>query len=728
MKRLIKICLAIFFGAMFISANAPLKISVVFDKGIPELEFAVQEFQKACNASGIEFFTTTVKDAIVIKFAYDKSLGKEAYKIEQKNKTILVTGGDANGLMYAGLELTENLQAGKDLLKTGTLTGEPYMPYRGIKFNIPLDARTPSYDDTGDAAQKNIETMWEFDFWKNFLDNMARYRYNLLTLWSLHPYPSMVKVPGYEDVALNDVCVYTGTVTYKTNMKWKGEDIQNPLKLKVVKKMTIDEKIDFWKKVFKYADDRGIDIHMYHWNIFVNGAKGKYGIQEQQDSPVTVDYMKKSVKQFLLTYPTIKGIGVTAGENVNNTLKGEYSTENWIWLTYGKAIMEAKAINPEINVTFIFRQHQSEMNLIANAFKDYKGPFDTEFKYSRARMFSSTAPPWFDSIYRAQVEKYKIKVWMNVRNDDIFTFRWANPEYANAYIKNMPGNLMSGYFWGPDGYVYGRVFNSKNPEALPKYEIDKQWFMFMIWGRAGYNPDLPASYYIDRISVHFPGTDAKSLYNTWKCTSDVIEWVDKIHFRQNDAEFLAESCFDIVRFHDLNNFSRQPCMPEQGVCSIGDFVLNGKVAGELTPFEVAEKLDVASKNLLEGAAKIKAGNNMELQQTLGDFISMGYLAEYYAYKIRGATNISIYRLTGDEKYKSQAVAELEGAVSSWINYAKSATTYYTPQLFARTQILDWNATIENVREDVNIALNAKKGEPVAVSGTNKIWERDMTKQ
>jgi Glycosyl hydrolase family 20, domain 2 len=728
MKRLITTFPAILFGAIFLSTVVPVKISVSYDKGIPALEFAVNELQKACKTRNIEFLMTPDKNSIGISFAYDKTLGKEAYRIEQKNNTLLVTGGDANGLMYAGIELAENIQAGKDLLKTGTLTGAPYMPYRGIKFNIPLDARTPSYDDTGDAAQNNIETMWEFDFWKNFLDNMARYRYNLLTLWSLHPYPSMVKVPGYEDVALNDVCVYTGPVTYKTNMKWKGENNQNPNNLKVVKKITIDEKIVFWQKVFKYADDRGIDIHMYHWNVFVNGAEGKYGIQEKQDSPITTDYMKKSVKQFLLTYPTIKGIGVTAGENVNNTLKGEYSTENWIWLTYGKAIMEARAINPEINVTFIFRQHQSDMNLIADAFKDYKGPFDTEFKYSRARMFSSTTQPWFDKIYREQVEKYKIKVWMNVRNDDIFTFRWGNPEYANTFIRNMPKSLMSGYFWGPDGYVYGHVFNSKNAEALPKYEIDKQWFMFMIWGRAGYNPDLPSSFYIDRISAHFPGIDANLLYNTWKSTSDVIEWVDKIHFRQNDAEFLAESCFDIVRFHDVNNFCRQPCMPEQGVSSIGDFVLNGKVTGELTPFEVAEKLDKASKNLLEGAAEIKAGNNMELQETLGDLISLGYLAQYYAHKVRGATNLSQFRLKGDEKYKSQAVSELKGALASWISYSNSATTYYKPQLFARTQMLDWNATIENVKEDVNIAINAKKGEPVSVSGTNKIWERDMSKQ
>ena len=30
-----------------------------------------------------------------------------------------------------------------------------------IKFNIPLDARAPSYDDTGSAAEENIVHMWD---------------------------------------------------------------------------------------------------------------------------------------------------------------------------------------------------------------------------------------------------------------------------------------------------------------------------------------------------------------------------------------------------------------------------------------------------------------------------------------------------------------------------------------------------------------------------------------
>ena len=53
---------------------------------------------------------------------------------------------------------------------------KPYLARRGLKFNIPFDARSPSYDDTGTAAHKNIPVMWEFSFWREFLDTLAQNR------------------------------------------------------------------------------------------------------------------------------------------------------------------------------------------------------------------------------------------------------------------------------------------------------------------------------------------------------------------------------------------------------------------------------------------------------------------------------------------------------------------------------------------------------------------------
>ena len=43
------------------------------------------------------------------------------------------------------------------------------------------------------------------DFWTRYLDEMARHRYNTLSLWSLSPFPSLVRVPEYPKTALADV-------------------------------------------------------------------------------------------------------------------------------------------------------------------------------------------------------------------------------------------------------------------------------------------------------------------------------------------------------------------------------------------------------------------------------------------------------------------------------------------------------------------------------------------
>ncbi|MDB5010427.1 MAG: hypothetical protein JWQ06_1216, partial [Mucilaginibacter sp.] len=443
-------------------------VYIQYNKAIPAEAFGVEQLVKAFSKRHIRINNVKTIESLVIKAVINSDLPKQAYAYKKQGADYVLSGGDAVGVMYGLTELAEQVALGKSIFGITSFSGKPYIEKRGLKFNIPLDARTPSYADSGFAAQHNIATMWDFNYWKNFLDNMARYRYNVLSLWNLHQFPSMVKVPEYPDVALNDVYV--------------REDVHDGTKLYMVKKISIDEKIAYWKKVFKYAEDRGIDIQWYNWSVFVSGAEGKDGIKWAQDDPVTVDYTRKSVKQFLLTYPDVKAIGITAGEHLDTKQTGQYSIENWLAMTYGKGIMDAKAANPDLNVSLIFRQHYTRLDIIKAAFKDYTGPFQTEFKYARARMYATVNPPWFDSIYRADVVKYKVKCWQNIRNDDIFIYRWGDPVFAARFIKNIPLDVTAGFVMGPDGYMYGKDFASKNPALYGEYEIDKNWYNFMIWG------------------------------------------------------------------------------------------------------------------------------------------------------------------------------------------------------------------------------------------------------
>ena len=87
----------------------------------------------------------------------------------------------------------------------------------------------------------------------------------------------------------------------------------------------------------------------------------------------------------------------------------------------------------------------------------------------------------------------------------------------------------------------------------------------------------------------------------------------------------------------------------------------------------------------------------------------------------------MYRVHGIEEYKKKAVELLEQAVQAWANYTEAATTYYYPQLYARTQLLDWEANLEHVKHDVEIARKAKHGDKVNVGDYVRLWERDKTR-
>ena len=114
-----------------------------------------------------------------------KTLGEQDYVLRVTTagdtKTICAIGGNRIGAMYGGFHLGEMVKAfGLEAIKNEDQS--PYIAKRGIKFNIPLDDRLPSHDDRGTAAQTNIKHMWDFNFWTEYLDVLARQRYNVLSL------------------------------------------------------------------------------------------------------------------------------------------------------------------------------------------------------------------------------------------------------------------------------------------------------------------------------------------------------------------------------------------------------------------------------------------------------------------------------------------------------------------------------------------------------------------
>ena len=386
------------------------KITIQIGSADKQVAFAADEIKKSAESKGyvvtlVKSLNAKSKDEMIVKIISDSDLsvktsgvdnlktpqqfGWQCFSIRVKEtggqKVIYILAGDNTGAMYGGLDIAEAIRL-KTINFISDSDSKPYLERRGIKFNIPLDLRTPSYTEMSDAAQQNIPVMWDMDFWQQQFDEMARNRYNVISLWNLDPFPSLVKIPEFPKVALNDV--WRTKIKLDDNYSLSGSGYLTPAMLnnyEVVKKITIDEKIEFWRKVMAYAHNRGIEVYWFTWNIFTYGAQGKYGIDDRQNNDTTIAYVRSAVRQMVLTYPYLAGIGITAGENMDGD-KSKYTNEEWLRKTYGKGIEDALLKQPGRNFKLIHRFHQTNLSNILDAFKKYPGIMDLSYKYAIAHM------------------------------------------------------------------------------------------------------------------------------------------------------------------------------------------------------------------------------------------------------------------------------------------------------------------------------------------------------
>lgn len=674
----------------------------------PPLQFAAAEIEHAVNGR---------VPAIEVSLEIETNGSPQSYRILREGTGLRVVGGDAIGAMYGGLDVAEAIRLGA-VADIKPDEHRPFVAQRGIKFNIPLDLRTPSYSDSSDAAQANLPEMWDRNFWREFLDEMARQRFNVLSLWNLNPFPSIVKVPEFPDVALNDVLRgRRGDFNERSSMNdrqmFRPEMLQGA---EVVKRMTIEEKIAFWRDVMRMAKDRGIDVYWFTWNTFLFTEEGKDGMKRSEPDGQMLRYFRASVRETVKTYPLLAGIGITAGENMSSRM-GSLSREQWLWQAYGEGIRDALKDQPNRQFRFIHRLHQTEVGEIEREWTNYPGPFDLSFKYAGAHIYGMTNPPLIKPLLPELSPK--MRTWLTVRDDDIYSFRWGDPQYARGFIRAMPGpDKLAGFYMGPDGYNWGREAMDVEPESPHQLVMQKQWFSFMLWGRLSYDPDLPDGLFEKTIATHFPEVSAKDLLAAWTAASQVLPEITRFIWEPNDYQWLPEACSShpsYKGFYTVTDFMRGTGMPESGDLNIRqwrDRLLKNQQMDGLTPLEVAARLRDEAQSALRGLDTLRprAGQNKELRQTLGDIEAQARLGQYYAAKIEGASELALFDATTNQTHQATAVKHLEDALNSWREYVTAYTNQYKqPLLYNRVGVVDIPKFADKVAADIELVRQWKPG-------------------
>lgn len=731
------------------------------DGSSPQLDFAKSEIDAAIAGSGRNvriILTESEKRALEVAEKYDvepmASAAWQSYSIRfvPGDKIYMVLAANPDGAMYGGLDLAEAIRIGT-LDSIANSDHSPRIERRGIKFNIPLDMRTPSYSDVSFAGQANIPVMWDMDFWHGFLDDMARYRYNALTLWNLHPFPSMVKVPEFPDVALDDVQRSTLPID-QLGFSLNGRKAVTDEMLdnyEVVREMTIDQKIGFWRDVMAYADGRGVEVYIFTWNIFTFGAGGKHGIatrdstvEERQTDDTTINYFRASVRELVDTYPSLDGIGITAGEQME-VIEGKYSKEWWLRNTYGAGVEDALKDEPERAFRFIHRTHQavprhitggeewSGGQYIAQDWADFDHHFELSFKYAQAHMYSHENLPFIKATLPHLSPD--LRTWLTVRNDDVYSFDWGDPDYVRRFINAMPGaDKVAGIYIGPDGYTWGNEFLSKR-EGSRRRVSEHQQYMFRLWGYLAYDPDIPDDRFKASLATRHPGVDGDALFEAMASASRVYPLTTSFFWRPLDFQWLPEACFGWHRgykkigyrsFYTVEDFMNNVPLEGSGVISIAkwaeacgsgvsrDCVPDVKKSGSRltplqqdtqTPMQVAEQLETNARRALELLNGVESqAESYEWTETRNDIRSMSLLGLYYAEKIRGAAYLALFIDRGDESMQAASVLHLKKALEYWDAYTAAYTELrHQPLYYNRHRWIDLRMLRHDVAKDVAIA-------------------------
>ena len=716
------------FALSFPAIAASLELATDSATGAPG-KFATEEIRREAATKGIILNSEGNATRIALTVFKEGKAVAQSYSIRVQNeggrRTITVRGADATGAMYGGLDIAEAIRIGTfDSLQDSDHT--PHIERRGIKLNTPLDLRTPSYSDNSTSAQANIPEMWSMDFWHELLDRMARDRFNVLTLWNLHPFPSIVRVPEYPKVALDDVWRTTADLVKPfDSFTTLGTSVLQPWMLEkpeVVKRITIDQKIAFWREVMNYANDRGIEVYWFTWNVFTFGTGGQYGITDKLDNATTRDYFRKSVRETVLTYPRLAGIGITAGENMK-TDGGSKAKEDWLWAAYGEGLRDALKIQPERKFRLIHRLHETGLGPILKQWSEYPGPFELSYKYAVAHMYASRAPSFIKEVLPEITPEHR--TWLTVRNDDIYSFRWGDPVFARDFINNMPGpDKLAGYYMGPDGYIWGRDFLSRDAvgkDGRRQLVWDRQWFSFNLWGRLSYDPSLPDSHFQRLLGAQHPSVSAEKLLAASEASSRIIPQVTRYNWGSIDVHWYPEANLShpaqYKGFYTVRHFMEGKTMPGEDVLSITAWrekLHAGKTITAQTPPEVAAALERDADTTLQLVADLQkraATTDKDLTLTLGDYEAQAWLGRYFAAKIRAAIDLAEFNASADVAAQASSLTHLENALAHWKQYAALYDRQYTPQLLNRVGPTDIPALTAKAAEDIEIVRTWKPGTP-----------------
>lgn len=636
-----------------------------------------------------------------------RRIKKEGFQIARcrsANKDLLcILARNQTGAMYGTLDLAEQIRIDNGLSNVEEKISNPRFEFRAIKFNLPWSSYRPSENQ---AMNLHTETCRSLRFWQRFLDMMAENRFNVLSLWNLHPFTYMIRPKGFPEA-----CPFSD----RELAEWQR----------------------FWRRLFRMAKERGIETYIVNWNIVVSPEFAKaHGMKERNDkSEIVREYTRQCVTQVINEYDELTGLGVTLADWMNNMTPRE--REDWIQETFIKGIKQAKRPAKFIHRSVLAGSPLEMRRVIDEA--NFPDPVWVEIKFNWSHGHSTprlsithdySSGQIDERFWQPKPENYRI-AWM-IRNEDFFILRWGQPDFIREHIAVNGRDYVGGYFIGSEGYIPAKEYAHKPDKHLTwEYAFEKQWLFYKLWGRLLYDPNTPDNVFAAEFDRRHGSDIGDKLLEAYALASRMPLRLASFHRATWDYTLYSEGFLapaqtgfndKVSAFISIDELIRHKTL-DPTYLSIFDYVKaivgNDQVERSLlTPLQLAEDLEKDGKRALELVESLRnraRQNTHTLNCEIADVQAWAYLSLYFADKLRAGVALETFRKTKAKEQQRKSVALLESAATHWAELIEVTKQHYHPipavQL-SRSQkepnaVFSWERYSDQVKRDIQIAQAAK---------------------
>ncbi len=603
-------------------------------------------------------------------------------QIQGDKKILIISGTGDRGLMYALLEITQQIEtfdginSWYDSIKE--ISESPQVPVRSMAVLL---------------HNEDLEKDWYYSkaFWQNYFGMLAANRWNTFNMIFSHQTPYLSPLYAFHI----DVDQHPEVRALELS---KEQQIKN---------------LEMLKYISFLAKSRGIDFTLGIWQQIAWEGKNQGRQQESMVKGLTRknmhSYTYLALKKILMECPDINAVQL----RINHESGIDYDEQTEFFKnSVFRAIKDCgrPVLLEARNVGLLRETIQSgvDMGLQTRVSHKYWGEHMV-FPYHPTRIMWTYS--YGDWLKYPQTYQNIYQVWTLGSHRLLL---WGDPEYVRRFaptttFQNSVGFEIcaplsqKGYGNKPGNW---RIFKDKEREYY-NWEYERYWSFYKLFGRLTYNPKTGDEIWLRDISQRFGKAAVPAMAKAFRTASRILPLImGSATVDYNMGIWPEKDMGGLINFY-LHFMT----FDESRISNFMDFVENtiqGKYTAKLSPEEMATRLEKTAaeceKAVILAEESIKQPNK-EFWAAKKDFLILSGMARYFSHKIRATYNLGFYYELGDLSCLKTAISHAQSGLEAWKKLSAIAEEIYYPNLvMGPASYGHWKDNIVFVKNDLEQLL------------------------